>query len=184
MLLGFMLSCSYSSDKSVYSYKETVELYATIQFMVRSEQFKTILDKYNMLKYENQIKYGARSLSKINSPAKWKKFLQDSINFFITLEKKYVVKYYQPRGYEKKYNTFNDNYLVDLKKTLSQTYWKVSYSATKWPQRFVLIKELYTNGKLTQQAFYDELRYKLKEEYFDTKGSTKTTYYHSNIKIN
>ncbi len=141
-------------------------------------------NKYNTHNPNVMRKYDQILKNKFKSVKTWNQFIKKAIDYYIAMKKDLVAKHYQvhKEAYDAKINLFKDDYIVDLKKKPISNYWKVFYLRSKFPKKFMIVKELYKNNKLLFRVHYSELRMKLKEDSF-VKDKQKSTYYNLNKEI-
>jgi hypothetical protein len=178
ILIFFLIGCGGNSDQDSYIYEDTVEIYAVIQYFNDLNVARELLqDKFDVSDYKNQVTF-YYSLKNI-PPEKWSQFIKDTIDFFIKLDKKTEIRYYDPKGYDESLNQFNDNNLVENPASLPK-YWKVYYIASRLPVKYMVLRELCEKGQISLRVFYDENRFKIKEEHLLL---PKVIYYESNVPI-
>lgn len=178
----FALSCSSKSRVFDYDYQDIVEIYAVTSYISDQKKIMTLLsDKYNLINFKNQIHYRKKLQSIGKDSNNWNQFIKDSVNFYINLDKEYLINHYSLEGYEKKFDKFNDNNIVDPQGSNIANYWKVYYLKDKLPNKFMMVKEKYENNKPILKVYYTESRTKIKE--IHSNGNKKTIYFDFDRKI-
>ncbi len=185
LLIGLVifLSCKKKTDdKSIFPYQTTVQVYAITSYFTTEKKIKKFLDKtVDITSIGNQEKYN-RSLKNIfGARKKSNAFIVHSIDYFISLKKNLITKYYSAKAYEEKYNRFNDNFLIDIKKSsLPNEYWKVTYFLRKQGPLIIYIIEKWINKKQLFKVYFDERGYRIKIINHLQNNESKIEYLESN----